>query len=263
MIQQARSSQSKSFLRELELSLILIDDKKVREYFLEKISEINNKRKDTNINHTGEKDIKSEILAYLNQKGYTQTANVWARALSIDKNDINELLRKLQTRLLKAGVNGILEIHLQDREINSPHIQFVGIQADKAEVVIAETLVELRYETSVESALSKKNFQPYYKINNKARQPKKNDSNKQIQYYENAQKVKTSNEEIQKIIQKFDERVSIFKTKIQAIKTRVDSQNLFEMRLLAIKNSNNKSLSILREQRAERRLRRMRRAKRL
>lgn len=94
------------------------------------------------ISKQAKKNVKSEILAYLRQKGYVQTANIWARALSMDKEDINELLKILQIRLLQEGVEGILEVHLQDREINSPHIQFVGMNAPKVEVIIAQTLVE-------------------------------------------------------------------------------------------------------------------------
>ncbi|CAM3313768.1 hypothetical protein [Helicobacter labetoulli] len=172
MLQRARSQASRSFLRELEFALIAVTDEKTREYFLSALQEIDSKRKSPQITKTGEKDIKSEILAYLNQKGYTQTANVWARALSIDRKDINNLLHIL----------------LQDREINSPHIQFVGIRADEAESIIAHTLVELGYESSVENALSKKDFRPYFKINSKAPHPKHNDIDKQIAYHRSIRK---------------------------------------------------------------------------
>ena len=48
------------------------------------------------------------------------------------------------------------EWKLQDKEINSPHIQFVGNNANKAELIIAKVLCALKYETSLESAISKK-----------------------------------------------------------------------------------------------------------
>ncbi|BAM32833.1 hypothetical protein HCBAA847_1603 [Helicobacter cinaedi CCUG 18818 = ATCC BAA-847] len=145
ILQAARSEESRSFLRELEFSLVLIGNPKARNYFLKSLGQVNAKRSGSSgssSKQTGEKNVKSEILAYLRQKGYVQTANIWARALSMDKEDINELLKILQIRLLQEGVEGILEVHLQDREINSPHIQFVGMNAPKVEVIIAQTLVE-------------------------------------------------------------------------------------------------------------------------
>lgn len=262
MLQTARNPQSKSFLRELEFFITLINDDKARDYFLEKLSLVSAKRNDSSVNQTGERDIKSEILAYLNQRGYTQTANVWARALSMDKNDINELLQTLQIKLLEAGIEGVLEIHLQDREINSPHIQFVGIEANRAEVIIAQTLAELKYETSIQSALSKKNFQPYYKINTKARYPKQNDLKKQIEYYKVIERNKNSDEEIQKIIERFDESIIRLRNKAKRVKSQEVIQNTFEARLQAVKNSRETSFINLREQRTERRLRRMRRLRR-
>lgn len=145
ILQAARSEESRSFLRELEFFLVLIGNPKARNYFLKSLGQVNAKRSGSSgssSKQTGEKNVKSEILAYLRQKGYVQTANIWARALSMDKEDINELLKILQIRLLQEGVEGILEVHLQDREINSPHIQFVGMNAPKVEVIIAQTLVE-------------------------------------------------------------------------------------------------------------------------
>ena len=41
MIQKARSSDSRSFLRELELALVLIEKESDRLYFLNKLSEVN------------------------------------------------------------------------------------------------------------------------------------------------------------------------------------------------------------------------------
>ena len=156
MIQKARSSDSRSFLRELELALVLIEKESDRLYFLNKLSEVNNKRNESDKTHTGERAVKSEILTYLKQKGNPQTANVWCRSISYQKQDIENLLRILQTNLKQNGIEGILEIHLQDREINSPYIQFVGNNADKAELIIAKVLCALKYETSLESAISKK-----------------------------------------------------------------------------------------------------------
>ncbi len=268
MLQNARSAESRSFLRELEFSLVLIGNPKARNYFLKSLGQVNAKRSGSSDSagstsgssnkQTGEKDTKSEILAYLRQKGYVQTANIWARALSIDKEDINELLKILQIRLLQEEIEGILEVHLQDREINSPHIQFVGMNAPKAEVIIAQTLVELKYETSIESALSKKDFRPYYKINPKARYPKHNDLESEIKYRKSIQ-IKKSEEEIEKLINTFDKKLSQLKQTLEKTKKIALKPSTFEAKLQEIRTNNTKSLTKLREQRIRYRIRRLRR----
>ncbi len=259
MLSNARSAESRSFLRELDFSLILVENNKAREYFLKKLKEVNHKRNEQNIIKTGEKDTKSELLAYLHQKGYTQTANVWARALSMDRSDINSLLKILQQRLLEENCEGVLEIHLQDREINSPHIQYVGINALKAEMIIAETLVKLKYENNIESALSKKDFRPYFKINAKARFPKHSDLQDNIKYYETKKKAKITDAEIDKLINEFNEILSRQKMKLKQIEQKTIKQSDFELKLQALRANNMQSLTKLKEQRRSYRLRRLRR----
>lgn len=53
MLQSARSSDSKSFLRELENALALIEKEKDRAYFLSKFQEVFLKRQDENVIFTG------------------------------------------------------------------------------------------------------------------------------------------------------------------------------------------------------------------
>ena len=184
MIQQARSSHSASFLRELEFAILLIQDKKDRDYFLQKLNALYNKRIETMGTKikTGATDLKTEILAYLQYKGVVETANIWARALPYNEKTINNLLLTLQKQLMKQKIEGVLEVHLQDREINSPHIQFVGNNATRAEQIIATILVHLKYETDIENALSKKHFTPYYEIDNKTPYPKYNELQNKIAY---------------------------------------------------------------------------------
>ncbi len=79
MLQSARNSNSKSFLRELENALALIEKEKDRAYFLSKFQEVFLKRQDENAIFTGEKALKSELLVYFKQLGYVRTANIWAR----------------------------------------------------------------------------------------------------------------------------------------------------------------------------------------
>lgn len=169
MIQQARSALSKSLLREAKDALVLIQEKKTRDYFLEKISQMIKNREDPNELFTGERVLKEQLLAYLKQQGEIKTANVWARNLIVNFSNISQLKDILTNKLMQENINGILEIHLQDREINSPHIQFVGTKAEQAEYIIAQTLVELKYELSLESAMSKKNFIPAFKQDNSLR----------------------------------------------------------------------------------------------
>ena len=169
MIQPARSSNSTSLLREAKDALVLIDDEETRKYFLNKIALVVGNRENPDITYTGAKATKEQLLAYLKQQGEIKTANVWCRNLAIDYEKIAELKQILGRRLLQNDIVGVLEIHLQDREINSPHIQFVGTKAEFAEQIIAQTLVELKYEISLESAMGKKDFRPRYLDDDSAR----------------------------------------------------------------------------------------------
>lgn len=258
MLQRARKADSRSFLRELEFALILVRDTQAREHFLGNLSDVFRKRNDPNARKTGERDAKSEILAYLNQKGYTQTANVWARALDIDRKSLKNLLQILQTRLLEHGAEGVVEIHLQDREINSPHIQYVGIKAEQAEQIIAQTLVELRYETSLENALSKKEFRPYFKINPKTHYPKHNDLDDEIKARQDIEKWKNSDEQIDKLVEAFDEKMKVFKNEL-SLKQESRKQAMLNAQIEGIKQDNNRKLQALRTRRKVSKLRRLRR----
>ncbi|MBX7491286.1 hypothetical protein [Helicobacter turcicus] len=225
MLQRARNAESKSLLREIENALVLIENDKDKDYFLERFNEVFLKRQDSKILFTGERDLKSELLAYLKQFGYLRTANVWARNIPMDRELINALLGILQERLLAAGIQGVLEIHLQDREINSPHIQFVGIRCEEAEVIIAQTLVELKYELSMESALSKKDFMPYYEINSKARVRNLEDEIKYIKELKKRQeeeREERAEEEFLKIAKEAREYLKQIKTKRENLAQRME-----------------------------------------
>ena len=251
MVQSARNAESKSFLREIEDALVLIKDEKAKEYFLKQMREVFTKRNDPNTLFTGEKNLKAEILAYLKQKGFVRTANIWARNIIVEQEAIDNLLMLLQKRLLERDIEGILEIHLQDREINSPHIQFVGIKCEEAESIIAHTLVELKYETSVESALSKKHFTPYFESNPKATVQ---DLNTIIDYNQKQKERKElqADEEIEKLLMElensFQETATLFgkfTTSVKNLKQRVESfkENITEYKLdLQSKNHNLKRL---------------------
>lgn len=229
MLQNARSAESKSFLREIEDALVLIKDEKTKQYFLTQMQEVFIKRNDPNTLFTGERNLKAEFLAYLKQKGFVRTANIWARNIIVEQEAIDNLLRLLQQRLLERDIEGVLEIHLQDREINSPHIQFVGIKCEEAESIIAHTLVELKYETSIESALSKKHFTPYFESNSKARVQ---DLNTMIDYNQKQKTKKEfeADEEIEELLMEFENSfketttsLNKFTTSVKNITQRIES----------------------------------------
>lgn len=224
MLQNARSPNSKSFLREIEFALIIIPDEIIRNYFLKKLSEVFQKRNDPNQIFTGEKALKKEILTYLNQEGIVKTANVWCRSIDINLSSIHKLNEILTTRLLKSNVNGVLEIHLQDREINSPHIQFVGVNAEIAEKIIAQTLVEFGFESNIESAIGKKDdFTPYFEINKNART---NNLKNMIEYIEKKKKqFDTYVDEFDKEHKKAQELLLHIKKEVQNIKTTITNSD--------------------------------------
>lgn len=170
MIQQARSINSTSLLREAELAVLVLENENQIDYFQEAIDEVVKNRKDEEVRYTGAKDLKRQLLALLNQYGEVKTANVWCRELIVDLAHINHLRKLIADALAREKIYGVVEIHLQDREINSPHIQFVGIEAERAEDIIAEIVVDLKYELSMESAKgSRKGFMPHYDIDSSAR----------------------------------------------------------------------------------------------
>lgn len=257
MIQPARSQNSKSLLRELEFSLVLIKNKKTRDYFLEKLNEVFIRQNDPSISHTGATKIKTELLAYLSSLGDLNTANIWARNLSLDRKNLNKLLFSLQKELLANGIEGVLEIHLQDREINSPHIQFVGINARIAEQIIAQILVKNGYENSVESALSKKDFKPYYLENDKAYTAKLNDT---IEYFE--RKNKTNIDEVFELLELFDNTLKKDSTKAKFEKSVQKSTNKFLEKIKQTKFRFKSQTSILNKIRNKQNIRKLRRKRR-
>lgn len=239
MIQSARSPNSTSLLRELEFMTLLVQNDKDRNYFLEKLNEIYNKRNESmgaKYIKTGAKAFKVELLRYLQTKGFVETANIWARALPYDEKAINNLLLTLQNQLIKQGIEGVLEVHLQDREINSPHIQFVGNNADRAEQIIAAILVKMKYEIDMENALGKKHFVPYYQINEKASYPKHNDLKDTIEYYKNLSSAEANMEHIKASLDKIDDITNALKQKIERFKETKQEKSLLETRLQELMN---------------------------
>lgn len=153
MIQAARSSTSQSLLRELETAQLLINDGNIENFFNDRAKEVIEKRRNPEATLTGAKSLRDDLLAYLEQQGEVKTANVWCRKIKFLHAD--ELLKNIKTTLAKNGIQGVVELHLQDREINSPHIQFVGNNVNMAEELIANEILKMNFEDSFESAVSR------------------------------------------------------------------------------------------------------------
>ena len=156
MIQRARNNISVSLFREAEYATIVLDSPEKEAYFEQLSVGVVHKRKKRDKLYTGAKELRTQFLATLKQLGDVQTVNIWARKLIIEPEAIESLRTQIEAALRENHVYGVAEIHLQDYEINSTHIQFVGTQAEEAERLIADIVVRLGYEDSLASAVGKK-----------------------------------------------------------------------------------------------------------
>jgi len=187
MIQSARSSDSRSLLREAESAILLIEELNIKSWFEKAIEKMIDKRNDPEAVFTGAKELKTNLLAYLSQNGELATANVWCR--KIIYSEIREFLRELEEHMQNKGFVGVLELHLQDREINSPHIQYVGTNAELAEKEIANFIVKKGYEDSLESAINSNHTPDYLTQDAKNLRIKKTDDElEQQEKYQEQQK---------------------------------------------------------------------------
>ena len=159
MIQKARGANSRSLLREAETAILLMDENN-KVWFKEAIQRMLDKRRDPELVMTGAKELRTNLLAYLEQFGEVKTANIWCR--NIIYGEIKEFLSELEQELSNHDFKGVVELHLQDREINSPHIQYVGTDTLEAELVIANFILKKGYEDSLGSCLMKDHKPAYY-----------------------------------------------------------------------------------------------------
>lgn len=160
MIQKARSASSQSLLREAETAIFLIKDENMKRWFEEEARKVIEKRRDPDAYMTGATDLKRVLLAYLSQQGEVKTANIWCRSILSYK--VSEFLEELEQILQEHNIEGVVELHWQDRELNSPHIQFVGTNAEFAEKIIAEAIVERGFEKNISEALTLPDIPAYY-----------------------------------------------------------------------------------------------------
>ena len=190
MIQKARGTNSRSLLREIEYCVLVLDDEEKEQYFHKLFKDIIEKRNDPKLTYTGAKAARQQLLVALSQLGDIATANIWARHIIVDLEHINELRSDLEKLLRAENIYGVLEVHLQDREILSPHIQFVGTKAEQAELIIAQYLVEKKYELSIEAAIGHSNIPKPYEYDNNARTEILSDRLKFEEELEEAERIK-------------------------------------------------------------------------
>jgi len=172
VVEPARSSTSLSLLRESETAEYFLDED-VKDFFKRAITEMAEKRKNPNISRTGAKAVREDMLSYLEQYGEIKTANIWVRGLNVYQ--IDELKVRIRQELEKEYIRGVVEIHLSDRQINSPHLQYVGTRAEKVEEILSKLAVDMGFELSAESAKSKNSIPAFekYKEKDKGEEMKK------------------------------------------------------------------------------------------
>ena len=171
MIQKARGEDSQSLLREIAYSCLVLPtgtqaERDLDIYFLRQLSEVlkaQRAKQEGTLSSgckTGAKKVRIELLEHLRQIALAQgsnvgTANIYCRFFKFTEDNLIKFLLEVKDILRKNGCFGFAEIHPQDREILSPHIQYVGTNADKAEALIADWLVKNGFEISIESAIGK------------------------------------------------------------------------------------------------------------
>ena len=171
MIQKARGEDSQSLLREIAYSCLVLPTGTQAErdsdiYFLRQLSKVlkaQRAKQEGTLSSgckTGAKKVRIELLEHLRQiaskqDSRVQTANIYCRFFKFTEDNLIKFMLEVKDILRENGCFGFTEIHPQDRELLSPHIQYVGTNADKAEALIADWLVKNGFEISIESAIGK------------------------------------------------------------------------------------------------------------
>ena len=154
------------------------------------------KRKNPDITMTGAKNVREDILSYLEQYGEIKTANIWIRGLKVYQ--IDELKENIRKALEDEHIRGVVEIHLADRQINSPHLQYVGTKAERVEQILSELAVQMGFELTIDSAKSKNAIPEFSKYDKKARDDIENKVKQKDPLYRNPLKVIRTDEEYHK-----------------------------------------------------------------
>lgn len=180
MIQKARGEDSQSLLREIAYSCLVLPtgtqaERDLDIYFLRQLSKVlkaQRAKQEGTLSSgckTGAKQARQELLEHLRQIALEQgsiikTANIYCRFFKFTQDNLIKFMFEVKDILRKNGCFGFAEIHPQDRELLSPHIQYVGTNADKAEALIADWLVKNGFETSIESAIGEVGYERAYEL---------------------------------------------------------------------------------------------------
>ncbi|RDU61864.1 hypothetical protein [Helicobacter sp. MIT 14-3879] len=247
MIQAARNSDSQSFLREAQEALLLFNNLSAQQLFEEKIANMIEKRANPEITYTGAKELRENILAYLEQNGEPKTANIWARKLKINREAINSLKDEIFRRLKEHKIEGVVEIHLQDREVNSSHIQFVGNNVELAQAIIANAIVKSGYEDNIDSAINKNAIPAYSTLETKYLPRKQSivEEIKAIENYENKRKEilkakEQQKERIKDLFKSIELRANAFRNMLKSFEP-ISAHKQKESRLEKIRNIKSQS----------------------
>lgn len=226
MIQAARSASSQSLLREAETAIFLIQDANMKAWLEVETRKVVAKRRDPEAFMTGATDLKRVLLAYLSQQGDVKTANIWCR--SILSYEAADFLKELNEILKNHDLVGVVELHWQDRELNSPHIQYVGTNAEYAEVLIAEAVVARDYERNVSEALTLPEFPAYIsEEKSNLRVIKTDDVIKEQEEIKQATLAKKSREaRINSYVSEIKSSFNVTRTKLKLEKTREEIEQL-------------------------------------
>ena len=226
MIQAARSASSQSLLREAETAIFLIQDANMKAWLEAETKKVIAKRRDPDAFMTGATDLKRVLLAYLSQQGDVKTANIWCR--SILSYEAADFLKDLNQILKNHKLTGVLELHWQDRELNSPHIQYVGTNAEYAEVLIAEAIVARDYERNISEALTLPKFPAYISEEKSTLRVIKTDEIiKEQEEIKQATLAKKSREaRINSYVSEIKSSFNVTRTKLKLEKTREEREQL-------------------------------------
>ena len=165
MIKQGLKANSKSNGRELEYTILSLQDETIEQEFKKFINKILEKKSIHPHKKNGLTRFNILVETYI-KKVYKEyrTVNIFARQLNSDTFLVFWDKLKLLVKANPHIFQGRLEPHPADREINSWHIQYTGANCKFVEKVLAAFVVKENAEISMEMALSH-NIQPDYKTN--------------------------------------------------------------------------------------------------
>ncbi len=223
MIQnKPRDINSSSLLRELEYARFILNNREEEKLIDTYSKEVVKKRHNPNRTYTGAKNLKRLTLNLIKRNKQKddsiKTVNLWCRNMPLySANIIKAFMHEVQNELRKINAIGVLELHPQDIEVNSPHIQFVGTKAEEVEDLIAKILVKKGYEINYAEAVGRKDAKEkeYYKQISQQIQEEE-------QVIRKSGMLKTETQQLTKKIQQ-DKRESLEQT----LKRTIDSLRIF------------------------------------